>query len=164
MAETWFCALAQYRLEEQAVKNLEQRGFQAWLPMMLHKPKRGLALLKPLFTGYVFVKVEEAQSWHPILGTVGVKSLIKQSIYPHLPIPIKNNIIEALSAQWSATIPDDLTIRFEKDSKVVIIDGPFEGHQALVKYNETDRIVLMLMLFGREVIVRYKPAQLRAIK
>ena len=155
--------MAQYRLEEQAVWNLERQGFKAWLPMMLHKPSRGPAFMKPVFTGYVFVKVMEGQTWHPIMGTIGVKSLIKRTLYPHHPIPIRDSVIEVFSQTLSQTIPDDLTVRFENNSKVVIIDGPMAGHQALVKYSDKDRIIVMHMLLGREVEVRYKPTQLRPI-
>ena len=62
-----------------AIRNLNRQGFETFLPMEKitnRKTYRFSSQLKPLFSGYMFIKMNpELEPWHKINSTIGVSRL-----------------------------------------------------------------------------------------
>ena len=94
MSKEWYIVQFKSNSHHQAAKNLNQQGFETFLPLhdtTSRKLSRFINASKPLFPGYMFVRFDKAESeWHKINNTYGVSRLI--TINSTLQ-PIPKNII-----------------------------------------------------------------------
>ena len=66
--------------EHWASQNLQQRGYHPFVPQRLTTsrdaatPTMTRAVLRPLFSGYIFVQHDPADPWHPIRYCPGIKA------------------------------------------------------------------------------------------
>ena len=76
----WTLVATPQRKERCARLNLERQGFVVYCPMVPTQIRHARVLsqvLRPLFPGYLFVQIcQDAESWRPILSTIGVRALI----------------------------------------------------------------------------------------
>ena len=80
MSKEWFILQFKPNSHHQAAKNLNQQGFETFLPLndtTSRKLSRFVSATKPLFPGYMFIRFERAETdWHKINNTYGVSRLI----------------------------------------------------------------------------------------
>ncbi len=77
----WYLVHTKPRQEKCALQNLEQQGYQCYLPTLLSERLRLGSLTvrdEPLFPRYLFIRLGQGpatQSWAPIRSTKGVSRL-----------------------------------------------------------------------------------------
>ena len=73
MSKEWFILQFKPNSHHQAAKNLNQQGFETFLPLhdiTLRKASRFITTAQPLFPGYMFITFDRTRSkWHKINST-----------------------------------------------------------------------------------------------
>jgi transcriptional antiterminator RfaH len=144
----WFVIQAKPGQLLKAQIELEQQGFETYLPLLkteqIKKGKR-VETETPLFPGYLFIYLSKEESnWRPIRSTRGVAKLIS---FGNEPAIVPTAAINAIRAQLRHT---DSEQQFTKDDRVSISEGPFKDLQAVfVEYDGEQRAFVLLELLGR---------------
>ena len=144
----WFVIQAKPGQLLKAQIELEQQGFETYLPLLkteqIKKGKR-VETEAPLFPGYLFIYLSKEESnWRPIRSTRGVAKLIS---FGNEPAIVPTAAINAIRAQLRHIDSDQ---QFSKDDRVSISEGPFKDLQAVfVEYDGEQRAFVLLELLGR---------------
>ena len=162
----WYLVHTKPRQEKCALTNLEQQGYQCYLPTMPSERLRqgSLTLLdEPLFPRYLFIRLglgDTAKSWAPIRSTRGVSRLVKFGVEP---AKVDDGLIELLKARESAA-NDEPARLFNPGERVRLITGPFAGIEGIYQMAEGERRVMVLIeLMSKRVAVGVSPTELRKV-
>ena len=152
-----------YRLAE---RNLHRQGFETFLPMQKitrRKASRFVSDLKPLFPGYMFVRVNsDLAPWRTINSTIGVSKLVS---FEGKPKPLSLQLISGLMLRCDASgillPPKSLS---EGDS-VEMLTGPFANFIATVDTIDPEqRIWVLLDFMGQKTRMQVTADQLQIAK
>lgn len=153
----WYVVQARHLSEQRAVLELENQGFETFLPRYLRKRRhaRKVTLVAaPLFPGYLFVRLDPArQRWRSINGTYGVTRLVSGE---NGPLPIADAVVEGLWARrdWQGYIALPQRPDFAPGQMVRIRSGSFAETLGLFEgFRDQDRIAVLLDLLGGKVRV-----------
>jgi transcriptional antiterminator RfaH len=156
MSKEWFILQFKANSQHQATKNLNQQGFETFLPLYdstSRKASRFINTAQPLFPGYMFVTFDRAESkWHKINNTYGVSRLVTfNSNLKSIPTAFIDNLM--LRYDLSGKL---LPIKkFKKGDKVKITQGPFANFIASIeKYEADQRIWVLMDLMGRKTLIQ----------
>lgn len=151
----WYVIYTKPRQEVRAKENLENQGFEVFLPTcQIEKVKNSkLSLLtEPLFPRYLFIQLDQINSnWFPIRSTKGVASLLrfgKESEPVHVPDQLILNLKNFLS---NHSLIDKI---FLENAPIQICDGAFKGLVGIFKkINESisgdQRALVLVELLGK---------------
>jgi len=152
MSKEWFILQFKPNSHQQASKNLNQQGFETFLPLhdtTSRKASRFITSNQPLFPGYMFIKFDRAVSnWHKINNTYGVSRLVTfNSILKPIPTIFVDNLMKRYDSSGKL-LPIK---RLKKGDQVKVLVGPFANFIATVETYETDQRIWVLMdLMGRK--------------
>ena len=152
MSKEWFILQFKSNSHYQAMKNLNQQGFETFLPLhetTLRKTSRFVKSTKPLFPGYMFVLFDRTElKWHKIRNTYGVSRLVTfNSSLKSIPSAFVENLMKRYDSSGKL-IPIE---KIKKGGKVKILKGPFANFIATVeKYEADQRIWILMDLMGRK--------------
>jgi transcriptional antiterminator RfaH len=124
----WHVIYTKVKEEFRALDNLQNQGFEVFLPTcQVQKKSQGKVLLatEPLFSRYLFIRLSDVSgNWLPIRSTRGVSQLLRfgQSTEP---VVIPDLIVECLKKRCSQEEP--LHQLFEAGELLEITKGPFKG-------------------------------------
>ena len=134
--------------EIRALENLQNQGFEAWLPLItVEKLRRGrlAEVTEPMFSRYLFISLDTKHTnWAPIRSTLGVSRLVS---FGNRPAPIADNLIQALR-QMPERAPERL---LQAGQAVRMIDGPLKGLEAV--YQQADgelRAMVLVDLMSKQ--------------
>jgi transcriptional antiterminator RfaH len=156
MSKEWFVLQFKPNSHLQAVRNLNQQGFETFLPLYdttSRKTSRFINTTQPLFPGYMFVMFDRTNyKWHKINNTYGVSRLVTfNSILKSIPTSFVDNLMERCDLSGKL-IPEK---NFKKGDQVKILKGPFANFIATVEKYKTDQRVWVLMnLMGMKTKVQ----------
>jgi transcriptional antiterminator RfaH len=160
----WYLIYTKPRQEKSALQNLEQQGYQCYLPLLpKEKLRQGVVALtdEPLFPRYLFINLAQdfmAKSWSPIRSTKGVSRLVR---FGAEPARVDDALIEHLrSHETSVTeVPERL---FRPGERVLLTEGPFAGIEGIYQMPDGDRRVMVLIeLMSKPVAIYMAPGSLR---
>lgn len=152
----WYVVNTHPHQEARAESNLRQQSYHVWFPRLLsarRHARRVDTTMRPLFPGYVFVRLdEETQAWRAINSTFGVRRILCQG---DCPAPVECGFVEALKERTddsgAVILPDD---GLKLGHPIQILSGPFSDHiGTLLRLADKDRVTLLLSVLGREVPV-----------
>jgi transcriptional antiterminator RfaH len=152
MLNEWFVLQFKPNAHNQAKKNLNQQGFETFLPLhdtTTRKASRFINIAQPLFPGYMFITFDRAESkWHKINNTYGVSRLVTfNSILKSIPTIFIDNLMKR-SDLSGKLLPMQ---KLKKGDQVKVLSGPFADFIATVETHETDQRIWILMdLMGRK--------------
>ena len=129
--EQWIAVRSKPRAEKVALKQLEKKGMQAYLPLVRQKRKwsdRMKWVELPLFPGYLFAKVELKNSLF-VLQTHGIKNVVK--LGEEITV-IRDEEILAIRQMIEGGYEPEGIDYFVKGDHVVIIGGPLKGTEGVV--------------------------------
>lgn len=154
----WFVVHTQPLKETYAEKNLNQQGFETYLPLFQKTIKHARKVedvVRPLFPRYIFVEMDASKvAWRSINGTYGVMYLLTND---NAPIPVRNNVIELLKRESNelGAVHLSALAHFAKGDRLYIKDGAFAGHEALFNgLDDKKRVQILLNFMGREMHLR----------
>lgn len=152
----WFLVYSKPRQEEVARFNLEQQGFQAYLPWFkkLRKTPEGLVpTLEPMFPRYVFFRPSrEDLGLSTVRSTRGVSTLVRFGVEP---ARVEEALVagiraleqarrEAGVAELAGVLPGQ---------SVVLMHSPLSGMEGLVHSVSAKRVAVLLEILGRPTLV-----------
>tara|TARA_B100000780_G_scaffold277399_1_gene248015 strand:- start:1050 stop:1550 length:501 start_codon:yes stop_codon:yes gene_type:complete len=152
MSKEWFILQFKANSHLQAAQNLNQQGFETFLPLYnltSRKASRFISTTKPLFPGYMFVRFDKTKSeWHKINYTHGVSRLITfNSIVKSVPTIVIDNLMIRYDSS-GVLLPLN---KLGKGNQVKVLNGPFTSFIATVETYDTDQRIWVLMdLMGRQ--------------
>ena len=164
MLTYWSVAQTKPHEEAIALRNLRRQRFEAFYPFVLLPNRYHRLAVRPVFPGYVFVKLDDDSTWSPINSTLGVRRLltnaVKESEYRR---PARIPFVEDLrrlrvrpTGVTEDTLPAGTVVRIKR--------GPFAQHMALVHMSVEDRVHLLLQVFAREISVEFSAADIEIIR
>jgi transcriptional antiterminator RfaH len=160
----WYLVHTKPRQEKCAWQNLEQQGYQCYLPTIpSEKLLQGLLRVadEPLFPRYLFIRLgqdDSAKSWTPIRSTKGVSRLVS---FGAEPARVDDGLIELLRAQ-EAIVQNEPERLFKPGDRVRLNEGAFTGIEGIYQMADGERRVMVLIeLMSKPVTVRVAPASLR---
>jgi len=145
----WYVIHTKPRQEKRALLNLEQQGYECYLPLLsLEKLRQGaLSLIEePLFPRYLFIRLDASkfgQSWAPIRSTLGVSRLVTFGLDP---AKIDADLISALRTQNSLAQQAPQRM-FNEHDHVQILSGPFAGLGAVYQMQDGESRAMVLIQF-----------------
>lgn len=152
MALKWYILQFKPNSEKIAVRNLNQQGFETFLPLesaTSYKISSSSNYNRPLFPGYMFVACEASNlNWTSINSTYGVSRLVASGLRP---LSVSNKIITELMLRC-----DDLgrllpQKKLQKNDTVRILKGPFSDFLAkVVSTDANQRIWILMDIMGRK--------------
>ena len=152
MSKEWFILQFKSNSHHKAAKNLNQQGFETFLPLhdtTSRKLSRFINTSQPLFPGYMFVRFDREEcEWHKINNTYGVSRLITfNSGLKSIP----TKFIDSLMKRYDLLGKLLPMQKLKKGDQVTILKGPFANFIATVeKYEADQRIWILMDLMGRK--------------
>ncbi len=150
----WFVAYTQPLKESVAKHNLEEQGYDVYLPMFKktrRHARRVDEVLQPLFPRYIFVGLDlEIDGWRSVNGTRGVGYILLNDGHP---VSMPTSVIDTLKSQENeqGIVPISCVETFVKGERLRIVDGGFKDQIAIFeKMDDKQRVQLLLNFLGRE--------------
>lgn len=152
MTRGWYVAAVKPSSEDLAEKELVNQGFVVFNPIirMRRVSRRGkvVVIARPYLPGYILIQFDpDADRWQSINGTRGVQKLFTCG---DTPLRIREGIVEEMMrVHDDAPRLDDVILRYAAGDRVELTRGSFAGFEALVEMTSTDKVHVILTVFGR---------------
>ena len=152
----WYLVYAKAREEQRAQKNLENQGYETFLPMIAsEKTKQPKSFsLKPMFPRYLFTKFTvEKDNWTHIKSTKGVSHIV---MFGDNFTAVPNSVMDYLKSKVDDN--DVLKLQttrktFQEGDKLVINKGVFRGKEAkFLSTTGKERVRILLKLMNELII------------
>ncbi|MGV8935015.1 MAG: transcription/translation regulatory transformer protein RfaH [Gallionellaceae bacterium] len=162
----WYVIYTKPRQEQRALLNLDQQGYECYLPLItiekLHRSKLSL-VDEPLFARYLFIHLNTGQagkSWGPIRSTKGVSRLVAFGAEPAV---VDDQLIHILQARESLLLTQPQRL-FESGERVLVTGGPFAGLEAIYQISDGEsRAMVLIELLSKFSRLNIPAASLRKI-
>ncbi len=162
---SWYLIHTKPRLEQCALENLQNQGYECFLPQIrAEKLRRGklVEIDEPLFPRYFFIQLDtgnQAQSWHPIRSTKGVSRLVT---FGQEPAKVGDALVELIRAQCGSGAVQQR--HFTPGETVQITQGPFVGLEAIYQMSDGEqRVMVLLNIMSKPVKLSLEPTEIRKI-
>ena len=159
--KAWYVVHTKPRQEARALENLQNQGFNCFLPTMQVQKLRNQkvqAITEPMFSRYLFILLDDqTQNWGPIRSTLGVSKLV--SFGPQ-PAKVPAGFITLLQEAPIET----LERMFNPGDHVQVASGPFKGLEGqYVAHDGEARAFVLVDLLGQPQKLRMAVESLRVI-
>ena len=125
----WYVIHTKPRQEFRAQENLQNQGFEVYLPTISKEVIRSKSLEakpEPLFARYLFIQLDQLHSnWFPIRSTRGVHQMLRFGMNTD-PVKVPNELLELIKEQAKSFGQTTQKI-FELNEQVMIQEGPMKG-------------------------------------
>jgi len=134
-SSAWYVIHTKPRNEVRALENLQNQGFECFLPTMEVEKRvrqRVQTLVVPMFSRYLFICLNDVnQNWAPIRSTLGVSKLVS---FGNQPAKAPQGLIDFLRQAPAA----EIARLFGVGDAVQITDGPLKGLQGIYHDHHRD--------------------------
>ena len=157
----WFLGYTKSREENRAKRNLENQGFEIFLPLIAYEKMNQCTSisLETMFPRYLFIKINvERDNWTRIKSTRGVSHLV---VFGQKLAEVPNQVVEFLKtgADENGIFRQKITRReFQKGEKLIIKKGALEGKEATFVSKTSKERVNILLRFVNHLIIAEIPA------
>ena len=148
----WYVAETEIAQERVTLRRLEERGFEAYLPMRRAGPQAKKVTVVAYFPRYLFVRLGiGTPGWERVYSTVGVRCVLGN----RRPLPLADKRIQEIREhEIDGFIPVPKTrkkARFSHGDRLTVASGPFVGFDAIFDETLDERRVWILLKFlGRD--------------
>ena len=143
----WYVVHTKPRQEARALENLQNQGFNCFLPTMQVQKLRNQrvqTVTEPMFSRYLFIQLDDTtQNWGPIRSTLGVSKLVSFGPQP-------SKVPPEFIAFLKEAPPEALERMFAPGDSVQVARGPLRGLEG--KYMAHDgeaRAFVLVHLLGQ---------------
>jgi transcriptional antiterminator RfaH len=152
----WFAVHTQPHREFRANQQLENQGFQVFLPKRLKTIRHARKLTNvsaPFFPRYLFIQLDLSQHrWRSVNGSFGVSSLVMQGDLPH---PVPHGVVEAMIASVDPAGLLCLSQHLSVGDRVRLAAGPFADKLGILdRLDDSGRVRVLLEIMGGTVRVQ----------
>lgn len=162
----WYLVHTKPRQEKCALENLQNQGYQCYLPTIPSERlcRGSLEITEvPLFPRYLFIQLGQDSTnkgWGPIRSTRGVNRLVS---FGGEPATVDNGLIDVLKARERVVRAHPKRL-FELGDRVLITEAPFNDIEGIFETAAGERRAMVLIeLLSRQVHVKVSPAALRKV-
>jgi transcriptional antiterminator RfaH len=157
----WYVVHTKPRQETRAFENLQNQGFNCFLPTMQVQKLRNQkvqTITEPMFSRYLFIQLDDTtQNWGPIRSTMGVSKLVSFG-----PLPAK------VPAEFIAFLkdapPETLERMFVPGDNVQVASGPLQGLEGkYIAHDGETRAFVLVDLLGQPQKLRMAVESLRVV-
>jgi len=152
----WVLIYTKANEERKASVNLQNQGFNTFLPLITPTNKKNSELesLVPVFPRYMFAQINsELDNWSSIQSTYGVSNIV---MFSEKLTPISNDIIELIQDRLNETgaYKENISVvDYQKGDQISIKDGRFAGIDAIfLSKKSKDRVRLLLKLLNTSIV------------
>ena len=167
---SWYVIHTKPRQEFRAQENLQNQGFEVYLPTISREVIRSKSLAakpEPLFARYLFIQLDQVHSnWFPIRSTRGVHQILRFGMNTE-PVKVPNELLDLIKEQ--ANNFGQVTKKiFESNETVMIQEGPMKGltgsFQAIQQQaNGEIRAMVLIELLGKLQKIKVPVANLSKV-
>ena len=150
----WFLLSSKPREEQRGFDNLNNQGYEVFLPKVAKVKKRqGIksVALEPLFPNYLFINLNPSETnFNAIRSTRGVGSFVRFGLnYATLSDDLVNKIKQNIKGSDTKSLDDLLT--YQQGEKIQVTQGPFKGLEAIYKTKDgLERCIILINMLGQE--------------
>jgi transcriptional antiterminator RfaH len=162
--QSWFVVYTHPREEAIAQDNLARQGYGTYWPRYARRIKHARKVQEvfaSLFPRYLFVAFDPlVDGWRTIRSTRGVVDLVRHG---YEPTRVPPELIEAIRAREDdgGRIVLGRQLELAKGQKFRLKGGAFDAHELIFDARkDSDRVVALLTLLGREFRVEVPVAQI----
>ncbi len=161
----WAVVNTQPHREHIAVENLQRQDFIPYCPLIQRRrrhARRVMDVLRPLFPGYLFVKVNpDRERWRPMLSTLGVRSIVRCGGEVSL---LEDGFIQAIRAREVDGVVSRPQSPYQVGQEVRRNGGAFDGLVGtIIELHERERLTVLMQMLGGAVKVRLNEGQLSPV-
>ncbi len=160
----WYLVHTKPRQEACALQNLNQQGYDCYLPLLSsEKLLKGQVskTTEPLFPRYLFIRLDtsnSAKSWSPIRSTRGVSKLVS---FGNQPARVADELVELIRARESSGDIEEKRL-FKPGETIRVVDGPFAGVEGIFQaLDGTQRVMILIELMSKPVRMAVAPTSSR---
>jgi transcriptional antiterminator RfaH len=154
-AQRWYVVMTQPRKEHFAAQNLQNQGFQSFVPRQMatyRHARRFSTRLAVVFSQYIFVSMNPyLQRWRSVNGTLGVRILVGNSDGP---VPVRAGVVETLlaSCDRNGVLMFQPASALKPGDRVRLVAGPFAGAMgSLQSLDASGRVRLLLDIMSGKI-------------
>jgi transcriptional antiterminator RfaH len=148
----WVVVMTKARQEHKAVTNLQDQGFNVYLPSTPRRDRFGMALgFDPLFPGYCFCAAHTDKSISPLRSTPGVLSVVR---FGQKIAYIDAFVIDRIRKAEIYLTENPIDGAIQAGDKVRVVDGPLAGLEGLASNTGQNRIEVLIELMGQHQRLR----------
>ena len=161
----WYVVQTKPGNENRVKTNLFHQKIDVFLPLMgVYQEDHGRIIqkIRPLFTNYLFAKLDIEVCYHKVKYTRGVNKILGSGVEP---VPVSEKVIQTIKERMGK---DDL-VRLEDEWKegdlVRIHSGPFKELIGVFqkKMSDNGRVRILLNLIGVDVPVQISRWQIKKV-
>ena len=156
---SWYALYTKSRNEKLVHQNLRQRGLDSFLPVrdvLSQWQDRRKWVQKPLFPGYLFVRVQQEDLYN-VSAVRGVVHVLGSGCDP---IPVPEEQVQAVRKMIEGPYPVVPWPWLQKGKRVRVTAGPLAGLETYIvkrKDNRKCQLVVTVDILGRSVSVEIDP-------
>ena len=159
----WFLAYTKPRFESVAHVNLQQQGFEVYLPLYkkFKKTETGsVSVFEPMFPRYIFFRPSRpSQSITTVRSTKGVNNLVRFGFEPAvLPDNLLHMIRELEQSRNQVSVQQ--ASPFKTGQSVRLKHNALNNMQGLVQSVGAKRVAVLLEIMGRPTVVQVEHHQI----
>lgn len=158
----WYLAYTKPRQEEIARVNLEQQGFEAYLPLYKKFKKTDLgpvSVFEPMFPRYIFLRPgRPGQSISTVRSTKGITTLVRFGFEPALIDEALLRRIRQLEEDRNHATLLELS-QLKAGQTVRLQHTALAGVEGLVQSVSSKRVAVLLEILGRPAVVELEHHQ-----
>jgi transcriptional antiterminator RfaH len=164
--EQWFLIYTRPNQEKIAKINLENQGFETYLPIIDYSTSnKNKASSEVLFPRYLFIKFDQQKSyWGSIKSTKGVSHII---MFGDTLAIIKNEIIIWIQNKLNKNqyLESDIDENaFKENDSVIINDGMLKGSEAtFLSMSSKNRIRVLLNFINKDLIAEVSAEHIEGV-
>ena len=161
----WYVAHTHPNNEQRAIINLQRQGFEIYMPQYLTQRRHARKVemvTRPLFPRYIFIWTDpKIDPWRSINSTYGVSNIVAQGDAPQA---VPDGIVDSLKSQEDpAGVIKPAPNIFYPGQRLEVLAGPMAMRIGYFqRVSDTERVILLLDLLGREVNVTIPRAAVAA--
>jgi transcriptional antiterminator RfaH len=164
MDKRWFAVQTKSNREDFSAFHLRDRKLEVYLPkleVVIFHARKKIAVRKPLFPGYLFVRADNEESLDKIRWTKGIIRILLNASQP---VYLNEEIIEEIRRSED----DDGIIhhkRIQGCDKVRIARGPFKDLTGTVErwLSDNERVKILLDLVSYQASVELHPSMIERV-
>ncbi|MBZ5650149.1 MAG: UpxY family transcription antiterminator [Acidobacteriia bacterium] len=163
-AEPWYVVQTRYRFESKVAAQLRGKGVETFLPLVNESHRwsdRQKTVSLPLFSGYVFVRLQPSAPWRTrVLRTEGVMGFV-QVHGDASPIPSRQ--IDDLRRLLAQKLPCALHAFLRVGQRVRIRGGCLDGLEGVLAQSSRKTLVISIGCIERSVAVTIEGYELELV-
>ena len=159
---TWYLAYTKPRQEEIARVNLDQQGFESYLPLYkkFKKTEQGpVSIFEPMFPRYIFFQLGKVgQSISSVRSTKGITTVVRFGFEPAVIDDDLLRRIRLLEEDRNHATLQDIS-QLKPGQTVRLQHTALQGVEGLVQNVSSKRVAVLLEILGRPAVVELEHHQ-----